>query len=67
MNYSVIKVRKFLGKFRIETPKNFRIDELICLRSKMYAFKSGDDSKKNKNEFLRVNRKILNLKNKKNV
>ena len=25
--------------FKIETPKNIYIDEFICLRSKMYAFK----------------------------
>ena len=39
------KNRKILGKFKIETTKNIWIDEIICLRSKMYAFKSGDDSK----------------------
>ena len=40
-----IKTKKVIGKFKIETPKNIWIDEFICLRSKMYAFKSGDDSK----------------------
>ena len=39
------KNKKVSGKFKIETPKNIWIDELICLRSKMYAFKCGDDSK----------------------
>ena len=39
------KNKKVLGKFKIETPKNNWIDEFICLRSKMYAFKCGDDSK----------------------
>ena len=34
-----------MGRFKIETPKNIRIDEFICLRSKIYAFKCGDDSK----------------------
>ena len=34
-----------IGKFKIETPKNIWIDEFICLRSKMYAFKWGHDSK----------------------
>ena len=34
-----------LGKLKIETPKKIWIDEFICLRSKTYAFKSGDDSK----------------------
>ena len=33
------------GKFKIETPKNISIDEFIALRSKMYAFRCGDDSK----------------------
>ena len=41
------KNKKVIGKFKIETPKNIWIDEFICLRSKMYAFKSGDDSKIN--------------------
>ena len=39
------KNKKVIGKFKIETPKNFWIDEFICLRSKMYAFKCGNDSK----------------------
>ena len=45
MNYSVKKNKKVIGKFKIESSKNIWIDELICLRSKMYAFKCGDDSK----------------------
>ena len=45
MNYSVKKNKKVIGKFKIETPKNIWIDEFVCLRSKMYAFKCGDDSK----------------------
>ena len=39
------KNKKVIGKFRVETPKNIWIDEFICLRSKMYAFKCGNDSK----------------------
>ena len=39
------KNEKVIGKFKIETPKNIWIDEFVCLRSKMYAFKCGDDSK----------------------
>ena len=39
------KDRKVIGKFKIETPKNIWIDKFIALRSKMYAFKCGDDSK----------------------
>ena len=39
------KNEKVIGKFKIETPKIIWIDEFVCLRSKMYAFKCGDDSK----------------------
>ena len=39
------KNKKVIGKFKIEAPKNIWIDEFICLRSKMYAFKCGNDSK----------------------
>ena len=39
------KNKKVIGKFKIETPKSNWIDEFICLRSKMYAFKCGNDSK----------------------
>ena len=39
------KNKKVIGKFKIETPKNFWIDEFVCLRSKMYAYKCGNDSK----------------------
>ena len=45
MKYSVTKNKKVIGKYKIETPKNIWIDEFVCLRSKMYAFKCGDDSK----------------------
>ena len=45
MNYSVKKNKKVIGKFKIETPKKIWIDEFVCLRSRMYAFKRGDDSK----------------------
>ena len=38
--------KKVIGKFKIETPKNIWIDDFVCLRSKMYSFKCGDDSKK---------------------
>ena len=31
--------------FKIETPKSIWIDEFVCLRSKMYAFRCGNDSK----------------------
>ena len=39
------KNKNVVGKFKIETPKNIWIDEFVCLRSKMYAFKCGNDSK----------------------
>ena len=39
------KNKKVIGKFKIETPKNIWIDEFVCLRSKMYAFKCGNHSK----------------------
>ena len=37
--------KKVIGKFKNECPRNIWIDEFICLRSKMYAYKCGDDSK----------------------
>ena len=39
------KNKKLIGKFKIETPKNIWIDEFICLRSKLYSFKCGDNNK----------------------
>ena len=39
------KNKKVIEKFKTETLKKISIDELICLRSKMYAFKCGDDTK----------------------
>ena len=41
MNYIVIKKR--IGKFKIETPKNVFIDEFVCLRSKAYSIKCKDN------------------------
>ena len=40
------KNKNVIGKFKIETPKNFWVDEFICLRGKMYTFKCGDGSEK---------------------
>ena len=37
------KNEKVIGKFKIETPKSIWIDEFVCLRSKMYAFKCKDE------------------------
>ena len=45
MNYLSNKNKKVIGKFKKETPKNVIIDEFVCLRSKMYAFKCGEESK----------------------
>ena len=46
-NHEIIskKNKKVFGKFKIETPKTIWIDEFVCLRSKMYAFKCGDYSR----------------------
>ena len=38
------KNKTIIGKFKNETPKNFWIDEFVCLRSKMYASNCGNDS-----------------------
>ena len=40
------KNKKLIGKFKFETPENIWIHDFVCLRSKMCAFKCGDDSKK---------------------
>ena len=39
------KNKKVVGKFKLETPKSFLIDEFVCLRSKRCSFKCGNDSK----------------------
>ena len=39
------KIKKVIGNIKFGTPKNIRIDEFVCLRSKMYAFRCGNDSK----------------------
>ena len=39
------KNKKVIGTLEIQSPKNILIDEFVCLTSKMYAFKCGDDSK----------------------
>ena len=43
------KNKKRLGFFKIETPRNFWIDEFVCLNSKAYSFKCKDN-KKDKNK-----------------
>ena len=43
------KNKKVIGKFKTETPKNFWIDEFVCLRSRAYSFKcKNNDENKNK-------------------
>ena len=42
------KNKRVIGFFKIETPKSIWIDEFVCLRSEMYAFKYGNDSKNRK-------------------
>ena len=44
MNYSEIKTKKVIGKYKIETRKNIWIEEFICLRSKAYSFKCEVDN-----------------------
>ena len=36
------KNEKITGKFKLETPKDVFIDDFVCLRNKMYAFKCKD-------------------------
>ena len=57
--------KKVFGKFKIETPKNVFIDEIVCLRSKMYDFKCKEDTEdKNKLKCISNSQpKVLNLKN----
>ena len=63
MNYSVKKNKKVIGKIKIRTPKNFWIDEFVCLRRKIYAFKCGDDSKNKLKGISKSQSKKLNLEN----
>ena len=37
------KNEKVIGKFKTVTPKSIRIDEFVCLSSKMHSLKCGDD------------------------
>ena len=39
------KNKKVIGKYKLETPSNISTDEFVCLRSKMYEFKYGNDRK----------------------
>ena len=55
------KNKKVIGKFKIETPKNKRIDEFVCLRSKLYSFKCGEDSKNKINGISKSQSKHIKL------
>ena len=57
------KNKKDIGKFKIITPKNFWIDEFICLRSKMCIFNCGDDSKNKLNGISKKQPKNIKFKN----
>ena len=62
------KNKKVVKKFKIETPKNAFMDEFVCLRCKMYAFKCGDDSE-SKNKLKGISRsqsKNINFEDYKN-
>ena len=41
------RIKKVFGNFKTKFLKNLWIDEVVCLRIKMYAFKGGEDSKNN--------------------
>ena len=56
------KNKKVIGNFEIETPENVWINELVCLRSEVYAFTCGDESKIKLKEKANIIRKILNLR-----
>ena len=49
----IIETKKITGKFKLETPKNIWIKELVCLRSKIDAFECGHESK---NKMKRINK-----------
>ena len=64
-NHEIIsnKNEKLLGEFKIETPKNFWIDEFIAWRSKVYSFKCGDDSRNKLKGISKSQSKHMKLKN----
>ena len=41
------KIKKVVGKFKIETPGSIWIDGFVCLRSKAYSFKCGGKNENN--------------------
>ena len=55
--------KKVVGKFKMETPRNLWLDEIICLRIKMYVFKCADKIEIKLNYLVNLIQKILNLRN----
>ena len=55
------KIKKMIGKFKIETPTKIWIEEFLTLRSKGYAFKCGDDSKKKLKVFSKIQTKNIKI------
>ena len=50
-----------MGKFKIEMPAYIWSNEFVCLRSKMYAFKCGNDSKNKMKGVSKSQSKIINI------
>ena len=53
--------KKLIEKFEKETPKTLWIDEFICLRSKLYSFKCGNDNKNELKGIFKSQSKIINF------
>ena len=48
MNFILLKRKKVVDKFKIETPKNIWIEEFVCFRSKAFSFKCNDNNENKK-------------------
>ena len=44
-NHEIFSNKKVIGKFKLETPKKIGLMKFVCLRSKVFSFKCGDDIK----------------------
>ena len=53
--------KKLIRKYKIKTPKNIWIDDFVCLRIEMYAFKCRDDSKNKSKEYSKSQSKHINF------
>ena len=42
MNYSVKRIKKVDGEFKIETPQNVWNEDFVCFRSQAYSFNCND-------------------------